>query len=52
MNNLNSSIDDEFKDNKTVSLSDKMTFSGITPFEISGKVFLLFDDYVCLDENI
>ncbi|XP_058050491.1 macrophage receptor MARCO [Ahaetulla prasina] len=35
MSNLNSFIDDEFKDNKTLSLSDKMIFSGITPFEIS-----------------
>ncbi|XP_070813149.1 macrophage receptor MARCO [Pituophis catenifer annectens] len=35
MNNSNSFIDDEFKDNKTFSLSDKMTFSGLTPFEIS-----------------
>lgn len=52
MNNLNSFIDDEFKENKTFSLSDKMTISGLTPFEISGKVFLLFDDHVCLDQNI
>lgn len=54
MDNLNSFFDDKFKDNKTFSLSDKMTFasSGITSFEINGKVFLLFDDHVCLDQNI
>lgn len=53
MDNLNSFTGDELKDTKIFSFSE-MNFgsSGLTSFEISGKVFLLFDYHLYFDQII